>query len=159
VILLHLQYTQQQQKYFMAQSKLEAQIKAHWSKVMFAVAAALITIITQTGDAVATRISDLVFKNEMQNAMFETCKKEDSAIKAIHAADISRITESIIEIKQSNLEIKASYIEIGKSNSDLEKKIDIQSAMIDGYFKGMNHSISKTDSTKPCGDKLTAYRE
>ena len=72
---------------------------------------------------------------------------------------MSRITESIIEIKQSNLEIKASYIEIGKSNSDLEKKRDIQSAMIDGYFKGMNHSISKTDSTKPCGDKLTAYRE
>lgn len=129
----------------MAQSKLEAQIKAHWSKVMFALAAALITIITQTGDAVATRISDLVFKNEMQNAMFETCKKEDSAIKAIHAADISRITESIIEVKQSNFE--------------LEKKIDLQSAKIDGYFEGMYHSISKKDSTKPCGDKVTAYRE
>ena len=134
-------------------SKIETQIRAHWAKVLFAIAAASITIITKTGDAVATRISDLVFKTEKQSMMFEACKKQDSAIKAIHAHDMALITESIEEIKASNSEIKASY-------SDFEKKIDMQSAMIDGYFKGINQRTAKSDSTKPCAEKTeTAFCE
>lgn len=134
-------------------SKIETQIRAHWAKVVFAIAAASITIITKTGDAVATRISDLVFKTEKQSMMFEACKKQDSAIKAIHLHDMALITESIEEIKASNSEIKASY-------SDLEKKIDMQSAMMDGYFKGINQRTVKSDSTKPCTEKTeTAFCE
>lgn len=134
-------------------TKIETQIKAHWAKVVFALAAASITIITKTGDAVATRVSDLVFKAEKQSMMFESCKKQDSAIKAIHAHDMSLITESIEKIKASNSEIKASY-------SELEKKIDMQSAMMDGYFKGINQRTAKYDSTKPCAEKtVTVFCE
>ena len=81
---------------------------------VFALAAS-ITIITKTGDAVATRISDLVFKTEKQSMMFNECKKQDSVINAIHSHDIALITLSIEEIKSSNNEIKVSYSELEKN--------------------------------------------
>ena len=40
------------------------------------------------------------------------------------------------------------------------KKIDMQSAMIDGYFKGLSQRVVKSDSTKPCNEKVeTAFCE
>jgi hypothetical protein len=117
-------------------TKLETQIKAHWAKVVLAIAAAFITIITKTGDAVATRMSDLVFKTERQSIMFEECKKQDSVIKAIHSHDIALITLSIEEIKASN--------------NELEKKIDMHIAKMDGYFNGLNLRFSDNDTTRPC---------
>jgi hypothetical protein len=133
-------------------TRIETQIKAHWAKVVFAIAAASITVITKTGEAVATRVSDLVFKTESNNLMIDVCKKQDSAIRAMHEKDMSIITESIDEIKES-------YSQIEKLSTALEKKIDMQSAKIDGYFEGLNLRFSANDSTRPCNYIEKPYSE
>jgi len=141
----------------MTRQTLETQLKAHGGKILFAIAAASITVITQTGDAIATRVSDMIFTQSAQSAniasVIESCKiKEaeskyrDSLILVSHHSDIAIFSEALQSIKESN--------------AKLESKIDMQSAKLDGMLEGikLRNSLSqnigyaemKNDSTKPC---------
>ena len=133
---------------------LQAQFKAHWSKILIAIAVASVTIITKTGDAVATRIEQMIFEKSVTNTniteAITKCKQRDSSILAIHAVDMGKIAEAINAISESNKE--------------LSHKIDVQSAKLDGLIEGVKFRNSigyvvdaANDSTKPCN--ITVYAD
>lgn len=126
---------------------LQAQFKAHWSKILIAIAVASVTIITKTGDAVATRIEQMIFEKSVTNAniveSLSTCKERDSIIMMMHTADVETLSEAIQAMRSSS--------------EELSKKIDYQTAKLEGLIDGIRfrNSLGYTlqagkDTTAPC---------